>query len=250
MARNRRFHRTTDSLLILISGSGTGILIGLSVSPVLHIIVASVISVIVGVSAALAGLEPSQVTGAAEQDHAHIPKFRRSLPQVNPLPVTLLIVGLVLGAFVGIYVRTNQLFGPNPKRLALPWVGTGLDERDIQKRIFDDTYPPHEYSSPPVQISDASTLGTPGNEIRSAGEDAKQPSIQLRQGETAESKSRVGALFTLASVKDCQLISAKPDEKELRSAFELVGNATTIKLARECKDEPCLRRLKDRVCEK
>lgn len=118
---------------MLLSGLGVGWLIGLSVSPVLHIVVASVIALIVGVTGALMGL--SNIGDVKES-------LLKKISEANPLPVTLLVIGLGLGASFGVLSRTHNWLGKNSSDIIQEWQRNGLDSLKIATQIFDNLYPP------------------------------------------------------------------------------------------------------------
>jgi hypothetical protein len=122
---------------LLVSGLGIGWLMGLSASPILYSVVTSLLGLVVAVSGALAGVDlelPSH-----EQEGAR-PKQRVVLSLVNPLPIVALILGVVAGASVGIYGRTNDWLGPQPGRLIARWEQFGLSRREIATQAFTSLY--------------------------------------------------------------------------------------------------------------
>lgn len=89
-------------LSVLVAGLGIGWLSGLSVSPV----IATVLASLVGIGGGLvAGLRAS----SANSDDT---STRNGLSAVTALPAAVLIFGISLGAPLGIVARTHQLFEP------------------------------------------------------------------------------------------------------------------------------------------
>lgn len=131
-----------DSLLLLIIGIGLGWLVGLSVSPVLYIILGSVIALVAGAVGALVGLHQDYgvKNESGSDNQSKLLNSRKKAISISPLPLAMLMLGIGIGACAGIYARTNDLFGPNPQRFAQKWSGTGLDEKSIQQRLFDQLY--------------------------------------------------------------------------------------------------------------
>lgn len=130
-----------------ITGVGVGILVGLSSSPVLQ-------GVLVGVTgsavAIIAGLSSVEKLG---QDPIELALRRYS---VNPWPLTILVVGLVIGAVGGTYVRThNWLGGPvatvedtatiewtELKNTVDQWAQVlGVKPEEVALVIFENQYP-------------------------------------------------------------------------------------------------------------
>src|SRR5437773_1955668 len=90
-----------SALSLLISGVCVGWLIGLSYTPVMQVVITSIITLVVSITSALAGIRFDQ-NEHQTSDEAK-PKHRRSQFQLNPYPVMLMIIGLALGASGGIY---------------------------------------------------------------------------------------------------------------------------------------------------
>ncbi len=167
---------------IVFIGAGVGVLMGLSVSPVVHIVITGLLTLIAAVVSALAGIEPSDKVEqeAPKVDTAQTasgessvsspapivsvapdPKF--AFPNINPFPLFLLMVGLVAGALGGVWLRTNDILGSETGRRIAKWKATGLEEKEIAIRIFDQRYPS---SSPDDKKSDEKILGgAPGDLI-------------------------------------------------------------------------------------
>lgn len=110
---------------LLITGAGIGWLLGLAVSPV----VASVITTVLGSAAAvIAGL-----SGVESQNRI----------RVDPWPVAILVIGLLIGSITGIQARNQDWLGRDITTDIRRWkaAGLSLSEADIARRLFDNTYP-------------------------------------------------------------------------------------------------------------
>lgn len=94
------------SLWVLMIGFGVGWLLGMSVSAVLHVVVGAIITLVAGVVGALAGLRTeSPVTNRNDGAEAPAltngssvpepPKSRAPSVRLDPMPLGLLIVGLL-----------------------------------------------------------------------------------------------------------------------------------------------------------
>lgn len=114
---------------MLLSGLGIGWLIGLSVSPVLYIVIAGSISLIAGVAGILSGLN-------------HNGNVSWKVGKTDPLPITFLVIGLAVGASLGVVARTNAWLGNNPSDIIQKWEKNGLTKKEIAERLFDYLYPP------------------------------------------------------------------------------------------------------------
>lgn len=148
--------RLTNAVCLVLCGLGVGWLIGLSVSPVLHIIVTSIIAFVVSVVSALAGVRigvQAEPSGTDKTTHEKMTSEDAALTgaaatsartkvaeQVSIVPLTLLIVGLAMGSSFGVYARTNEWLSPNLARAVAKWGKTGLSEQAIYQRLFDQSY--------------------------------------------------------------------------------------------------------------
>src|ERR1043165_525717 len=245
---------------LFISGTGVGWLLGLSVSPVLHIIVASVIALTVGVVGALAGLEGHPKSDVAEKDSQHseisIPTNKRSV-KINPFPITALIIGLVVGACFGVYTRTNELLCADPQRLAQRWNGvSGLDEANIKRRLFDHLYPPTTYTNEfnqeqltrteeeqnqPEKPS-ATSVNTNPDKVAKVENRQPKKSPDLAAAITAHT----AGLFSI-SVEDCDLLSLKHGDT-LRSRLRAFNDKRVNVFLDKCDSDECLEALKEMIC--
>jgi hypothetical protein len=109
------------SKAILLSGIGIGWIVGLSLSPAVHILVASIIALAAAAAGTAAGI--AEIKGK---------KF-----EFNPAFVAVLILGLALGAPLGIFARTNSFFGPSAKFLAWRWPSAGTTNASVDRLLFD-----------------------------------------------------------------------------------------------------------------
>jgi hypothetical protein len=89
-------------LSILVAGLGIGWLSGLSVSPVIATVLASLVGIAGGLVAGLraSSVKPGDKTAADR------------LSAVNAIPAAVLILGIAVGAPLGIVARTHQIFEP------------------------------------------------------------------------------------------------------------------------------------------
>ncbi len=99
--------RRRRAVCITISGGCVGFITGLSVSPVAGVVLSSVVAVVVALTSALAGLG----TDPSPDEPGGKLSLRRTRVAVNPLPVTLLLLGMVAGSIAGIWTRTHDWLG-------------------------------------------------------------------------------------------------------------------------------------------
>jgi hypothetical protein len=166
-----------------VSGFGVGWLIGLSVSPVVHIVITSLIAFVVSVTSALAGLK---VNGDKAQPNNTVSSRRKLRIEVNPVPMMLMVVGLAFGASLGVYGRTNSWLGPSASRFADHWKDTGLEKRDISRRLFDSIYPPKEGIS---QTGKSNGAGDITNESNSNSSGAGAPAVTNQNNNQSEASA-------------------------------------------------------------
>jgi len=136
--KNNNNYVNIPSLLII--GIGVGILIGLSNSPVLHLIVGGVMTLIGGIIGALSGIRSNLFD-------------RFKIETVSALPLAVLVVGLVAGALSGIHINEFNMLSPSPQEFANRWSGIGLTEQERKRRLFDGMYPPQQPTQVPAEIS-------------------------------------------------------------------------------------------------
>jgi len=118
------------SIALFVSGASVGLLLGLAISPALHLVIGATAALVGSIVGALAGVQETRWN-------------------VNPIPFAVFVVGLAIGSPLGIHLRTNDAFGPKPQVIAQRWSGTGLDGKEIQRRVFDQLYPAHASAPAP-----------------------------------------------------------------------------------------------------
>lgn len=172
----RPWIRTTFTFLALLcSGLGAGWIVGLSVSPVVSIVVTSVIALIVSVTSAITGLQNNN-PGIAVNPLPNI--------SISPFPVMFVVVGLAIGASVGVVARTNNWLGPQPAtyiNYIKQWQAAdikGIDELTIALRVFDTQFPTTKDG---LALANATTIGalfdTPSDDCARMG-DAKDSRLE------------------------------------------------------------------------
>ena len=146
-----------NGVCLLLSGSAIGWLVGLSSSPVAHLLIASVLAAAGGVVGALAGFEhepPGTESASEEEEKPLLGEDQKPLKatassfshgrrsKVDPIWITLFLIGLIPGSVCGIEARSREWFGADPKDLSAKWSVTGLSDKQIARRLFDQLYPP------------------------------------------------------------------------------------------------------------
>jgi hypothetical protein len=148
---------TRNDLYIIIAGVGIGWLIGLSVSPVVSIVITSVTGSVAAIVAALSGvrLETDGTENAENQT-------RRPRWKVNAAPVAMLAIGLIAGSTAGIVFRTYDWLSPRTLTVSeevAQWTSAGLQPEVVAKRLLESKNPLSD-SSDATQLTDVSSPGT------------------------------------------------------------------------------------------
>jgi len=211
------------------SGVGVGWLVGLSVSPVLQAIVASILALAVAATSALAGLKPeSDAAGSSgAEGKGSTPRFVPSGLRVSLLPLTLLIVGIAAGASAGVFTRTNNLLGLYPQISSKRWSGTGIEKRELEKRMFDAVY-------------------APSGEIKSASVGDKGAIAEKSAEQTKGSSQFVAGLYAVTA-QQCDLLAGKKGPN-LRTVLLGLGDSTTKAALAKCSTDECLVVVREMLC--
>lgn len=273
MARRKDTRRLAfNSFCLLLSGIGLGWLVGLSVSPVIQTILASLVAIVVSISSALAGLSPSdsdREEGTSPETEAKKPqasKGRRSLSiLLNPLPVMCMVIGLACGASVGVYGRANGWLGARTNSYVAEWKETGLSAQEITMRVFNSLYPLPAPEEPEVQEPVGTTPDggqNSGNVQPTSTPDAPQP-IRKREKRAATPKPAAGPAVTAerqagfrdgvlfaGRLEQCTRLRNADDEDELRREMASSNFDELVRLQRTCPNYECLRAGVNKACAK
>ena len=131
---------TLASLPII--GFGIGWLLGLSISPVVSIVITSVTGVAAAVITVMSGLE-GKLSGLIVSSEQQISV---SSSKIDSRPLAALIIGLFLGSIVGIQARNHNWLGTDLSAGLKQWTITGLTEQEIARRLFELKYPYTPYA--------------------------------------------------------------------------------------------------------
>jgi hypothetical protein len=99
-------HRFWRGAWVAVSGACIGFLAGLSVSPVAGVLLSGIGALAGGMTSTLAGLGIEALPDN-QTDRPNAPDIRIA----NPIPVSLLLLGMVLGTVLGVWVRTHDYLG-------------------------------------------------------------------------------------------------------------------------------------------
>ena len=119
----------------MVTGAGIGWLVGLSVSPVISIVITSIIGSAAAVIAAVSGLD------IRDRDSDKADK-RLSLDSrsLDPVPIATLVIGLVIGSYFGIQARTYEWLEPDISLVHEKWVNLGLSEKEVRDAMFKNEF--------------------------------------------------------------------------------------------------------------
>lgn len=91
-------------------GLGVGYIIGLTITPVMTIVVGSMMSLVTCASGILAGLRPA-FTDKVEITHTSAKGRGSRLSPISLYPIAFIIIGMAIGTTAGIWTRTHNLLG-------------------------------------------------------------------------------------------------------------------------------------------
>ncbi len=125
MAASNRASHAFEWLGFLIIGLAMGWLLGLSVSPLVHIVVSGFLSVIGGLLASWYAVTSGDIGESRHWLWASRPRG------AAVWAVCALLCGSAIGAPAGIYARENALFGVDPSQMFAKWKDYGLKQHDV-----------------------------------------------------------------------------------------------------------------------
>lgn len=138
---------------LLLSGIGIGWLIGLSVSPVLSIVITSVVG---AAAAVIVSRRDSTNKEKKEEDPKDTKKEEASDKDdilwlmllkrlISSLALAATIVGIVIGSVLGVKARNENVLGSDISTKVNMWKELGVPEKVIVNRMFEAEYPNHSY---------------------------------------------------------------------------------------------------------
>ena len=239
-ARRHMQATVTGAICLVLSGVGIGWLIGLSMSPVLQIVVSALLTAVAGAISVLSGLGATGpdvtkdgdeaargelATGSVPSPPAARLHQRLEGRSVTAVPLACLIGGIVLGSSFGVYGRTHDWLGADPQTLITKWRLTKLPDEQIAKRLFDQLYPP---------------VTLPGSKGK-GGEQGEQSDKKTEAPPVPQAAARLaGGLLGSESPEECKMFRSTPD-KDLQRMIGTSKNAHVRQFASRCSDVKCLR---------
>jgi len=242
MAKNVNNYINIPSLLIC--GAGIGILLGLSASPVLNIIVGSVIALVGGIIGGLSGLKSD----------SDAPRRRSS---VSALPLATLVIGLVVGSLLGIYIRNYDLLAPSPQQFANKWAGTDLPSNQLQKRLFENLYPsqqPEQTIEETVNDSEKSPVSNDDKSLSNRADTLKRETDKNTVKKTAPSSSDKKSiqsstfLYSLTTEQCARLEQSNPEELLTDLKFEITTSSGRKEIEKCSDNFECLDKIRKKIC--
>ncbi len=217
-----------NGIFLFGSGLAVGWLVGLSLSPVLQVVVASIVALTVAATSALAGLslDAAQPKDGGEPAHAAALVLRS---RVTLLPLCLMTVGIAFGASGGILARTNNLLGLYPEISSKRWTGTGIPQNEIQSRMFNELY-----------STNHATTSTEATNVPASAE--TKPGEQ----EGAKSNQWAAGLFAVR-VDACGLLALKQGA-ELRTRLKALNDPAINSAVAKCSGDDCLVAIREMLC--
>ena len=262
--------RAFNAICLLVSGLSVGWLMGLSVSPVIQTILTSLLTIVIGITSALAGISFVQTQ---DSNSDGTPAKRRPRVIFDPLPIMGLALGIATGSALGVYARTNNWLGPKKNSFYEEWQDTGLAKEEITRRVFDSLYPPNlderkkdgnsdvsanvNSSSPNKPNENNSNLSSnqpASNPPQSNTEKVVRtkpsgnPPLATTKSSTPQSPNdpRLGVLFTV-TFDECQELRVKEGD-DLRRAMQQSNEKELIRLGKNCRNDECLKQGVTRIC--
>ncbi len=113
--------RISIIICVVICGLCLGGLSGLTTAPVIQNTISVLLTLIISILSVISGLKFSE-----DQLKA---KLLASLKNISLVPVTLFLVGYIIGACGGIFTRTNDLLGTRPQIAYKKWGEFGITKK-------------------------------------------------------------------------------------------------------------------------
>ncbi|HRW10344.1 MAG TPA: hypothetical protein P5121_34810 [Caldilineaceae bacterium] len=120
---------------LVLTGISIGWLSGLSMSPVISVVIGSVTTLVATIIAALSGVKEEFWDKDTSPN-----TVKRWLRAVTPVPLAWLVGGLLIGAHVGLFIRTHDLLSPSPADLltqeVTKWETFGIPRDEVVAQLF------------------------------------------------------------------------------------------------------------------
>lgn len=225
-------------LWLIVTGIGVGWLIGLSVSPVVSIVITSIVGSAAAIVAALSGLN--------EADQEESPKDKPYPIQrpINPMPLALLVLGMLFGSATGVLARNQHWLGSDVSGEVKKWTDFGLDRKEVLDTVYAAHYPLITNTIIPTETLAAELewwvqLGMPREEATRRLFENRYSILSGTSNSTPPDTSSSGTfLFAIDAMTCTSLLAAAAmstatgDETHLRQAMA----SSTVKQVRQLPD--------------
>ncbi len=205
-----------NGIWLLVAGMAAGWLMGLSTTPVVSGVVTALIALLVSAAGVAAGIS-IRASKPAQQTEQEPETSKTGPTTVQAAAVAALAFGLMIGASVGVFARTNHFLGRSPKQTVDDWVAAGVPRKEVAMMLFKSTY-------------------ASGDETKGGGRYVDVP-----------------ALFaTVSAAEYDQFQSLKDDPKGLRQAMLQSNSKAVQEFAKQCTDHPdeCLKAAVEHLLQK
>lgn len=239
-------NKIVRGLALAVIGCSIGWLVGMSVSPVVHIILGSAISLVAGLVTVTSGLSAFQ---AKEETPGikmidKVRQLHQLSSRLNVIPMAVVIFFITCGAATGVYTRTNDLLGPSPRLFYDKWKSTGLSERNLTLKLYEQLYPTD------VKITKVKSVNSKKEGITDSVEDTfvltTTPPVDVNQSQTK--MSQLAATLYSLSVKECDFIRLAHGQN-LYSRLQVLNDDRVDSLLENCdKSDSSLENIKKTIC--
>lgn len=254
--------RTAVITALVVTGFGIGWLAGLSVSPVVSIVLTSVTGIVATMIAALSGVKEEFLNSEAS------PKgLKRLRDAVTPVPIAYLVAGVVIGVGIGVWVRTHDLLSPETPTAPTiaaevdQWVAAGLTDRaEVARRLFESRYAYRGWLGADLsgEVQKWTKAGLPQEEIVRRLFESSYPlamttgsSVPTPQPTRPESQSSLvyGDMTKACGRLAVYLVAPLPSDPEFITDFETEVNTTPFEnLLGTVSERELLRQVLTEVC--
>jgi hypothetical protein len=123
-----------NTIGFLLIGLSLGWMVGLSVSPVLQVLISSIITLIASVVTVIVGLKRSESNSSSTNLEKLVNR------RINVIPMAIFLLSLAIGTTISIYNRTNDKFGLHPNNLVDKWFEDSLSRQRLKEELFRKAY--------------------------------------------------------------------------------------------------------------
>jgi hypothetical protein len=228
--------RIYDVLAIGAIGASVGFMTGLSLSPIVSVVIESLLAVLASALAVVMGINTatSPVTREDDLGSVHRVVHAVSSRKVNLVPLSVVCILLALGTCLGITARTNAWFGARPQTFVNRWQGAGYTDVELRRLLLQTTVTPSQ--------------ATGGEGENTSGPDGQK---KVHGSETSDrSAGAPGVYSTLAPDKCDELATLTGDARKqvLEETVMFAGEPKLVSRIEACKSSECLALVTEILC--